>query len=323
MYSSNGREATSRTALLAVLQAFLLLSALVLTPVSVFAQDGDAAPSHAPDATEPVAEPTPAVEPEPAAVAQPEPKQPGPTAKQAESEPKAAPAQVEPERKLRTYPTKIKLFPGGKKVMRAWSCRADIGASFGPDKEPGTADDECFAVRAKWSVQPEDDARLSFAFGYKTRITLLADSNVDVIVKANGLTGKGRVIAKDEPAKVRPQAVTAEPTVVEAPAEPVVVETPTDPVVEETAADDCDVDPLTGECLPAEEPVVEEPVATDAPKADEPKADEPKADPKPKCDIDPLTGECLGDAPVAAPKATPEPTAAPKATKSIMLQDKT
>ena len=113
--------------------------------------------------------------------------------------------------RLRLFPRKQKLFPGGRKVVSAWTCPADVGASFGPDKEPGTKDDDCVAVRAKWSVGPDGAGRLSNVVGFKTRVTLLADSDLQIVAKADGLIGKGTILAKDEPAKVRPQAVISSP----------------------------------------------------------------------------------------------------------------
>ena len=243
------RPGTRRgAAMLAVLQAILLLSALVLTPSATIAQDMDPAASDAPQA-EQASEPTP--EPAPAE------SQSGPTVEKkaarssTDSKPEAqsgatseaGPAESVADVRLRLFPRKQKLFPGGRKVVSAWTCPADVGASFGPDKEPGTKDDDCVAVRAKWSVGPDDAGRLSNVVGYKTRVTLLADSDLQIVAKADGLTGKGTILAKDEPAKVRPQAVDVEPsTVADEPiAEPVAEESAepqTVPVAEEPARAD-------------------------------------------------------------------------------------
>ncbi|MFO7532282.1 MAG: hypothetical protein R6W93_07440, partial [Candidatus Limnocylindrales bacterium] len=129
MYLSNGRGATSRGTLLAVLQSFLLLAVLVLTPASAIALEDDTTPSDIPAATEPAAEPQATQAPE----------QLGPTAQKQASKSADEPAQkvepkpeadaaneagaavAEPDLKLRLYPKKVKLFPGGQKVVSAWT----------------------------------------------------------------------------------------------------------------------------------------------------------------------------------------------------------
>ena len=295
MYSITRRGTPKGTALLAVLQAILLLSALVLSPAAVVAQDGDQASGQAP---------------------------------QVEAGAATDPAPAEPAQKVRIYPKVTKLFPGGKKVVSAWHCPADIGASFGPDKEPGTGDDDCTAVRAKWSLEQDDVASLSNVFGYKTRVTLRNGSDTEIFAEVGDKTGKGRIVAKDKPAKVRPQAKQSGPKAT-TPEAPVIVPVPEEP------ADDCSVDPLTGECLPEEPGTEPEPTAEPAP--DEPGVDptpepapeepgtepeptaEPAPDPKDECDIDPLTGDCVGEAPVAEPAPEAEPTAAPKASDGVSL----
>ncbi len=262
---SRERSGTRRgAALVAVLQVILLLSALVLTPAATIAQDTDPAASH-PPAAEPATEPAP----EQGQLGSSADKRPAREAAQPTSEPKAAPAKAEVDLHLRLYPKKQKLFPGGKKVVSAWACPADVRASFGADKEPGTRDDDCEPARVKWSVQPDDGARLSNIVGFKTRLTLLSDTDLQIVAKVDGLIGKGTILAKDEPAKVRPQAATVEPTLTvkaeEPTAEPQAEEPTAEPQAEEPTAE-----PQAEE--PTAEPQAEEPTA-------EPQAEEPTAEP--------------------------------------------
>ena len=154
MYSFERRGPGKRTALLAILQAILLLSALVLAPATILAQDGDPVSDHPP---------------------------------QADASAGSDAAQAEPERKVRIYPKKIKLYPGGKKFMSAWSCRADIGASFGPDKEPGTNDDGSLNVRPACEPSMPSlavvDGTVTVAFGESCPITGEAETANYPVVK--------------------------------------------------------------------------------------------------------------------------------------------
>ena len=195
MYSYKRRGTHKGYVLLAILQSILLLSALVLTTSVSIAQDKDPSVSQAP---------------------------------QAEQGDKIAPAaDPEPGLKLRLFPRKIRLVAGGDaKVTSAWICPADIGASFGPDKKPGTGDDDCVAARAKWSVDTEDGASLSRVLGHKTRVSLLTNADVEVTAKAEGLTGTGIVSPKDAPApKPKAKQPKADP-IAEPKAEPTVSDEP-------------------------------------------------------------------------------------------------
>ncbi len=242
MYSYKRRGKHNGYLLLAILQSILLLSALVLTPAVSIAQDPDPSASQAP---------------------------------LAEQGDKIAPAaDPEPNLKLRLYPRQIRLVAGGDaKQTSAWICPADIGASFGPDKEPGTGDDDCVSTRAKWSVDPKGGASVSRALGHKTRISLLSNAEAEVTAKAEGLTGTGLVSPKNVPAS-KPKA--ADLTKV---TEPKAAEQPQadEPKV------DLSVEPQADEPKAAEQPQADEPKADPSP---EPQADEPKADPSPEPQAD-------------------------------------
>ena len=110
---------------------------------------------------------------------------------------------------VRLYPRKVKLYPGGRAVVSAWTCPADDRSPFGKDRVPGTRDDECSAVRAKWSVKDPVRAHLSNQVGYKTRITLDKLKKTKLIAQYDGMERRARVLVKDAPAKVRPAAEAA------------------------------------------------------------------------------------------------------------------
>ncbi len=259
MYSYKRRGTHKGYVLLAILQSILLLSALVLTTSVSIAQDKDPSVSQAP---------------------------------QAEQGDKIAPAaDPEPGLKLRLFPRKIRLVAGGDaKVTSAWICPADIGASFGPDKKPGTGDDDCVAARAKWSVDTEDGASLSRVLGHKTRVSLLTNADVEVTAKAEGLTGTGIVSPKDAPApKPKAKQPKADP-IAEPKAEPTVSDEPPAKLTAEAKAE------------PTAEPTAKPKAEPTAEAKAEPTA-EPKAEPtaEPKAELR------------AEPTVSAEPTAEPKA----------
>ncbi len=278
MYTSSGGGATSRTTWLVVLQTFLLMSVLVLTPASAIAQNADASVANAPDATEP--------------------------AKDAAADTKAA--QAAPDVKLRIFPKKVKLFAGGRQTMSGWLCPADIGASFGPDKEPGTADDDCTRVQG----------RLGRAAGEcraPHQVHRLPDPPHPARRHRSRCDRQGqRHDMPRPPPRAASSPASSRSRSRPRPAEPAEPKTQTkSESAPKKTADDCDVDPLTGECLPAKEPVVDEPVVTEPP-ADQTTTDQPKKAAAPKCDVDPLTGDCLVKAPAADTKSQPKDSKATK-----------
>ena len=287
---------------------------------------------------------------------------------------------------VRLYPRKVKLYPGGRAVVSAWTCPADDRSPFGKDRVPGTRDDECSAVRAKWSVKDPVRAHLSNQVGYKTRITLDKLKKTKLIAQYDGMERRARVLVKDAPAKVRPAAEAAskapkstkapeaeatkaapdplaeESTEVVAEAAAQAVEPSPEPSVEPTldpAADttpaltaptpdpseaptpvepspapavesvvessiesaaDCDVDPVTSECLagdPATEPTEAPTPVEPSPEPAAENAAEPTAEPAPDCDIDPVTGECLVADPTPELETAPEPSEAPAAADPV------
>ncbi len=360
MYSYTRRGPGRGAALLAVLQAILLLSAVVLTPAAVIAQEADPGASQTPAAEttgQPAAEPTaelvpqaePKTEPRAEVKADPKPRIVGQPKAAPEPKPTAAPAAektlAEQGWTIRLWPPKVKVAVGGKVIVGAYKCRANDKTPFGGAKGSGDPTDYCDPIRVKWTTT--DGARLSNTFGKKTRLTLISDdAPVRLTATVDDLKRPTRVIVKEKAAKVRPDGLTpaqlqqlrqstAETPVVETPTvETPVVETPTVETPKADPADDCLVDPVSGECLvedpteaPAEEPTAAPTEPTEAP-AEEPTAApaEPTEAPA-ECLIDPVTGDCLAEVPggvdapeepvIEAPAPTPDEPKAPqpKATK--------
>ncbi|MGD8485418.1 MAG: hypothetical protein PVH07_02150, partial [Chloroflexota bacterium] len=332
MYTSTRRGPGKGATLLAVLQAILLLSALVLAPATVIAQDTDPAPSQ-----EPVAESTgEASAADPPAQSEPtsEPKQPAPkptsdaggSTPKAEPKPTPKPTLSEQGLTIRLYPQKVKLALGGKRIVSAWLCPADDKTPFGGQKKgdgkPGTKDDDCEPVRVKWSVKDDAGARLSNGIGYKTRVTLLDEAPNKLTAKVGDLKRNTRIIVKEKPAKVRPEAaavleeIKASAAAEEPVAEVPVAEEPTEAPAEEPVAEEPAAEPVAEVPMaePTEEPIAEEPVAepTEAP-AEEPVAEVPAAEPTETPAEEPIAEE-----PVAEPTEAPaEEPVAEQSTQSI------
>ena len=112
--------------------------------------------------------------------------------------PDASPApDLQAEVKLRLYPKVLTLAPGETTRISAWSCPADDRSPFGPDREPGTADDDCDDVQATWSVEDEGVAALSHEWAKATRVTLLAGADTKVIARRGELKQGAPVMAQD------------------------------------------------------------------------------------------------------------------------------
>ncbi len=343
MYSSTNRGGRSRMALLAVLQAILLLTTLVFAPLSVLAQE-DALASHDPAAAEQQSDPAPE---QPA-----EPEEPGPTVKKAEkSEPaprtaepkKAAPAleplkvepkaePVEPEMVLVIHPKVIKLEVGGvKKKVRAYECPAGDASPFGADSKP-SADDLCKVVNVDWIMRDESVARASkdkakkirvFAGDEPGRTRLIAkrgDMKAKIKIKIRAAEtavapAVDELVVSDLPQVELPKVElpkVEEPT--EAPAEDIVVEEPT-----EAPAEDIVVEEPTE--APAEDIVVEEP--TEAP-AEDIVVEEPTEAPAEDIVVEEPTEAPAEDTVVEEPTEAPaedtvveEPTEAPAEGKPV------
>ena len=87
---------------------------------------------------------------------------------------------TEPALKLRLHPKELTAVIGARKLVTAWTCPADDRSPFGPDREPGTADDACDPVEAEWSLWHPADARLNKTTGHKVlvQMTMLADNRL-------------------------------------------------------------------------------------------------------------------------------------------------
>ncbi len=191
MYSYTRRGAGKSAALLAVLQSLLLLSALVLAPAGVIAQDGDSA-AHNQQAVEATGE-------------APGKGDPGPKAK-----PAAEKTLSERGLTIRLYPQKPKVALYGTRIVSAWLCPANdktpFGGAIASDGKPGTKDDDCRPVRVKWSVTDGAGARLSNSIGYKTRVTLTAKHPNRLVAEVGDLKRPSALVILDKPQKNRPNA---------------------------------------------------------------------------------------------------------------------
>ena len=191
------------------------------------------------------------------------------------------------EVKIRLFPKKVSLRPGGKAIFSAWTCPADDWSPFGKDRVPGTADDECEAIRADWSIRNPGQAHLSDPVGHRTRVTLDAPRETKLIALFDGMERRAKVLVKAAPALLRPEASVAKSrTVPEA--------TPTPGIETEAPAAIMAAEPNVA---PADVPA--EPKATPAADPTEEPAAEPNVAP--------------ADVPAAEPTDTPteEPAAEP------------
>ena len=170
MYSTNRRG--KGTALVAVLQALLLLSAMVLTTAPAIAQDG-----HHEFVTK-------------ADVAKVNPDHPKGTL-------------GERGFKLRLFPQKPKVAVGGKVVVSAWVCPGYDKTPFGGpngDGKPG-GDDTCKPVKVKWSVS--GPATLANQLAVKSRLVLIADAAVRLKADVYDLMQSTMISFKETAAKNR------------------------------------------------------------------------------------------------------------------------
>ncbi len=159
------------TAVLAVLQALLLITTLVLTPAQVFAQanDVEAAPQAA-----------------------------------AEQAGEAAPQAAQPSLELRLFRPRLRMPEGRARLVSAFTCPVGPGA-FGADKTPGTADDDCAAARVSWSIKDESVAHVSHARSPKTKVTGLSASRSTIIsARLGDLVAKADIVVSEP--KVAPVA---------------------------------------------------------------------------------------------------------------------
>ena len=83
--------------------------------------------------------------------------------------------------KLRLYPKAVTAVPGARKLVSAWTCPADDRSPFGPDREPGTKDDDCDPVEADWRLRDEETARLNKRTGHKVLVQLATEADNRVI----------------------------------------------------------------------------------------------------------------------------------------------
>ncbi len=303
MSRSKSRRVRGPVALTAVLQTFLLISSLVLTPALVIAQDEQAAAEFAQPA-EQLVEPSPQTEAQPAPEAQPEQQAeqqpaPGPEKPKAEEpkaeepkaeepkaeEPKAEEPKAEEQaspRDLAIFPAPVKLTVGESQVVTAWTCTPGADPAFGADEEPGTADDGCQRVKADWVLEDESVASLSTdEFGSadetaKTKVTALAvvdgDEGKRLVAKVEGLEpARAKLIFKapepvvEQPKAEQPKAEDQQPVVEQPKAED------QQPVVEQPKAEQPKAED--------QQPVVEQPKAEDQqPVVEQPKAEQPKAE---------------------------------------------
>jgi hypothetical protein len=217
------------TSLTAVGQVILLLTTLLAAPALVIAQDAGpdgATPSPAADASAP--DPGPSTG-DPGAA---DPAARKPSADPGQNAPSPGDGQeTQPQADVVTAPQALRLFPrqldlrvGGTKVVRAFTCDAADRSPFGLDRKPGTPDDSCQAVAARWSARDAGVLSFSFRHGEKTRVSLVAGVPTKLVATAGDLTARLPVRPLLDPAA--PAADPASP-----PAEPV-----TPPADEATAA---------------------------------------------------------------------------------------
>ncbi len=270
-------------ALLAVLQAILLLAVLVAAPAQAIAQQGDpeaAAPAQASD-------------------------------QQAASGADGA-ATGDTAVSLHLYRAKLTMPSGKARMLKAFACPAGANA-YGTDRKPGTADDDCVAAKVAWSVKDGGVAAISAARSTKVKVSGKAAGSTRIEASLGKLTAEASVTVKalptaepkaDEPKVDEPKAdptdePKADPT--DAPQADEPKADPTDaPQADAPQADEPDADPNGA-------PQVNDPTA-------EPKADDPTAEPK----VDEPNGVPDGQPKVDEPSAVPseppavdEPPAAP------------
>ena len=119
--------------------------------------------------------------------------------------------------KLRLQPRAISAVPGARKLVSAWTCPADDKSPFGPDREPGTADDDCTAVEANWRLQDEATARLNKRTGHKVLVQLAEEADNRVIATYGELKQGTPISWQPRPAD-KPMPELMPPFVAEEPA---------------------------------------------------------------------------------------------------------
>ena len=101
--------------------------------------------------------------------------------------------------KLRLYPKTVGAVPGARKLVTAWTCPADDRSPYGPDREPGTSDDECTAVEADWRLADEEGARLNKRRGHKVLVQLAAEADNRLIASYEELERPAKLSWKPRP----------------------------------------------------------------------------------------------------------------------------
>ena len=116
------------------------------------------------------------------------------------------------ELKLRLFPKTVAAVVGARKVVSAWTCPAEDRSPWGPDRTPGTGDDDCDPVVADWALDDPEHARLNKTTSHK------------VLVQMTSLVDN-RLVATDGELK-RPALLTAMPRTSGKPMPPLLGEEP-------------------------------------------------------------------------------------------------
>jgi hypothetical protein len=144
------------------------------------------------------------------------------TEAQPQAKAEAQPEPAAPDLKIRLYPKRITAVVGARKVITAWTCPADDRSPFGPDRKPGTRDDDCDAIVAHWSLWHPAGARLSKDVGHKVLVQLTAEADNRVTATKGELSRDAKLTAKPRPPdKVAPSTLTEPALATQAPAAPV------------------------------------------------------------------------------------------------------
>jgi hypothetical protein len=101
--------------------------------------------------------------------------------------------------KLRLHPKAVSAVTGARKLVSAWTCPADDTSPFGPDREPGTEDDECTAIEADWHLADEASARLNKRHAHKVLVQLATETDNRLIATYNDLVQGVKLEAKPRP----------------------------------------------------------------------------------------------------------------------------
>ena len=80
--------------------------------------------------------------------------------------------------------------------MSAWICEAEGRTPWGPDREPGTADDDCEPVVVDWRLADPGQARLNKTTGHKVMVQLTSLDDNRIIATYADLERSGKLTAK-------------------------------------------------------------------------------------------------------------------------------